>query len=66
MAVFGFICLLLIALWVTASALAFAYASVAFGGKPEAGLWVLAVIAALLWYGVYHFFPFSIAMKGTA
>jgi len=60
MAIFGFICLVLIALWVTVGALAAIYGSAVFGGKAEPFGWVLAVIAAALWYAVWRLSPFSI------
>lgn len=64
MAIFGFIFLVLIALWLTVGALAAIYGSAVFGGKAEPIGWVLAVIAAALWYGVWHFSPFTVALKG--
>lgn len=62
MAILGFICLVLLALWTTALAVGGMLASMSFGGKFEPALLVSAVLAAALWYVAWRFSPFTITL----
>lgn len=66
MAIFGFICLLVIATCLSLFTAAGLVVSVGLSGKVEPSVWPFAAFCALLWFGVYYFFPFSVALKGGA
>ena len=62
MAILGFICLVLLACWLTFTAIGGMVACQAFGGKIDPALWVLAIITAALWYAAYRFSPFTLTI----